>query len=93
MIFRICATWPPIGFGKRVRFGLATVGESIGAGFWRASTQENAMPIEPRRQNALQCRELAERAQRLAQAQMFLNLAKQWVQLAVELEHAQALRK
>jgi hypothetical protein len=53
------------------------------------------MPIEPQecRQNALQCRELAERAQRLAQAQIFLNLAKQWVQLAVELEHAQALRK
>ena len=36
------------------------------------------MPIEPQecRQNALQCRELAERAQRLAQAQIFLHLAK-----------------
>jgi hypothetical protein len=40
------------------------------------------------RENALRCTELAETTQSPAQAQLFSNLAKQWMKLAVELEHA-----
>jgi hypothetical protein len=44
------------------------------------------------RENALRCTELAETTQSPAQAQIFSNLAKQWMKLAVELEHAENLR-
>lgn len=44
------------------------------------------------RENALWCTELAETTQSPAQAQLFSNLAKQWMKLAVELEHAESLR-
>jgi hypothetical protein len=56
--------------------------------------QESAVAIASKecRENALRCRELAERAQRSTQAQIFSNLAKQWVRLAIQLERAQIPR-
>jgi seryl-tRNA synthetase len=52
------------------------------------------MPIDPQqcRDNASLCRELAERNETPVRAQIFLNLAKQWVQLAAQLERAQERR-
>ena len=51
------------------------------------------MPGDPKecRQHALTCAELAEKADSPARAQIFKNLANQWLKLAVELERAQAL--
>jgi len=51
------------------------------------------MPGDPKecRQHALTCAELAEKADSPARAQIFKNLASQWLKLAVELERAQAL--
>jgi hypothetical protein len=53
------------------------------------------MPGDPKecRENALRCTELAHRSQNPEPAELFSNLAKQWVKLAVELEHAEALRE
>ena len=52
------------------------------------------MPGDPKecRQHALQCTELAERAESFERAQAFRNLAKQWLRMAAELERAHILR-
>jgi hypothetical protein len=44
------------------------------------------------RENALRCAGLAEMTQSPVLAQLFSNLAKQWMKLAVELGHAENLR-
>jgi hypothetical protein len=51
------------------------------------------MPGDPKecRQHALRCEELAQRADTPSRAQVFRNLAKQWLKLAIELERAHAL--
>jgi hypothetical protein len=52
------------------------------------------MPGDPKecRQHALRCTELAKKADSPERAQVFRNLAQQWLKLAIELEHALALR-
>jgi hypothetical protein len=51
------------------------------------------MPGDPKecRKHALTCTKLAEKTDSLARAQLFKNLAKQWLKLAVELERAEGL--
>jgi hypothetical protein len=67
------------------------VGEGIPAGMARG---DSAMRGDPKqyRDNALLCTELAEKADRPEGAQVFRNLAKQWLKMAIELERAQRLR-
>jgi hypothetical protein len=52
------------------------------------------MPGDPKecRLHALRCTELAKKPDSPERAQVFRNLAQQWLKLAIELEHAQALR-
>ena len=54
---------------------------------------ESAMSIQAKkcRQNALLCRHFAETTL-TTQAQIFSNLANQWMRLAIQLEREQALR-
>jgi hypothetical protein len=51
------------------------------------------MPGDPKecRQHALNCAHLAERATTPEQRNYFANLSQKWIELAVELESAQAL--
>jgi hypothetical protein len=52
------------------------------------------MPGDPKecRQHALRCTERAESAESSERAQVFRNLAKQWLKMAAELERAHILR-
>jgi hypothetical protein len=54
----------------------------------------SAMPGDPKecRQHALRCTELAKKADSPERARVFRSLAQQWLKLAIELEHAHALR-
>jgi hypothetical protein len=51
------------------------------------------MPGDPKdcRQHALNCAKFAERATTPEQRDYFVNLSQKWIELAVELESAQAL--
>jgi hypothetical protein len=51
------------------------------------------MPGDPKecREHALHCDRLAQEANTRAQAEVFRNLARQWLKLAIELERAHAL--